>query len=1037
MKTTLSNLLFFFLGMVLQATFEMPIEAAEPSLSLQASKVVAIDEIQFTIPDAMQFTKIASEPLIRWPVAAAWDRDGSLVVLESNWNRESVEMQLVSRPHRIVRLQDIDADGVFDKRTVIATDLSFSAGILIFENAIYVSAPPSILRLEDIDGDGIFEDRKTWHDGTTITHCANDLHGPMLGRDGWIYWTKGAFAEQALPMRDGSTLNSRAAHLLRRHPSGGGVEVMMTGGMDNPVDVAFLPDGERLFCSTFLHHPGGGVRDGIGHAVYGSLFGKPHDVLDGHRRTGPLFEPIEELGPAAPSSLTLLESPQIINASGYFEGYSDKLPVLVTTQFNFQKLSIHQLIPDGATFKTKSYDLVTADKIDFHPVDVLEDRDGNLVILDTGGWYDLCCPSSGLPGQVAPGGIYRLSASSGHSANRVLQVKPTHDVDELQRQLSDPSNNLSQRVDAFWCLAKLLVDAPDQHAVKQTVLASLTDESIVIQAAAANVVSLYRWPESMPTLVDLLKDAAPLVKRLAAECLGRIVGDDEPAIAALMNAIEQASGDRALEHAILYALIERNQPLLMRPYLNSDQPSQCWAALRVLKQLGGIEAKDASLLVQLASSANADVGAEACEILADHPEFASMSMDLFASAWTSGHKASLGALQGILRAWRNVDEVDGMITRWFGEQATSEHASHDSPQADLLLGIVAAFRGESLPEAWKQPIASWMKNADQATALRLAQAIAEVKWSLPGDQGLVDALIERSQSPEMSLESRCIFLASLPPSTVGIPNKLLDAIVSGVISEDEPSASACINAISHLQLTRESALRLIDQLADIQPTRLQPVVLSVLKLNDHELDANLRGAILVAPASKALGIDPIMTAVKNRSEESRKSWASTMEQLHAPPANIALAVDDWLAKLPGGDVGRGYQVFRNSKAACSQCHQVGYLGGKTGPELSRIGKSRMRRDLVEAILFPSARLEQSYRSTKVLTSDGRVLNGLVASKNDTTLELVCGVNERHVIRLDEIESEEPSDVSVMPSGLEQSLSLQQFADLIAYLESNR
>jgi len=155
MKTTLSNSRSFFLGMVLQAFHVMPIQAAESNRSPTATKIVSIDEIQFTIPDSLQLSKIADEPLIHWPVAAAWDRDGSLVVLESNWNRESVEKQLVSRPHRIVRLQDIDTDGVFDKRTVIATDLSFSAGILVFENAIYVSAPPSILRLEDLDGDGI------------------------------------------------------------------------------------------------------------------------------------------------------------------------------------------------------------------------------------------------------------------------------------------------------------------------------------------------------------------------------------------------------------------------------------------------------------------------------------------------------------------------------------------------------------------------------------------------------------------------------------------------------------------------------------------------------------------------------------------------------------------------------------------------------------------------------------------------------------------------------------------------------------------
>ena len=56
----------------------------------------------------------------------------------------------------------------------------------------------------------------------------------------------------------------------------------MTGGMDNPVDVAFTPDGERLFTSTFIDHPQA-ARDGLIHAIYGGVYGKTHGVIDGHR----------------------------------------------------------------------------------------------------------------------------------------------------------------------------------------------------------------------------------------------------------------------------------------------------------------------------------------------------------------------------------------------------------------------------------------------------------------------------------------------------------------------------------------------------------------------------------------------------------------------------------------------------------------------------------------------------------------------------------------------------------------------------------
>jgi putative heme-binding domain-containing protein len=60
------------------------------------------------------------------------------------------------------------------------------------------------------------------------------------------------------------------------------------------------------------------------------------------------------------------------------------------------------------------------------------------------------------------------------------------------------------------------------------------------------------------------------------------------------------------------------------------------------------------------------------------------------------------------------------------------------------------------------------------------------------------------------------------------------------------------------------------------------------------------------------------------------------------------------AELPNGDVRRGHEVFNRPKLACTACHAIGYLGGKVGPDLTRIGAVRAKRDLLEAIAFPSA-----------------------------------------------------------------------------------
>src|SRR6185437_4149867 len=78
------------------------------------------------------------------------------------------------------------------------------------------------------------------------------------------------------------------------------------------------------------------------------------------------------------------------------------------TQFNMKKVSRHVLSPDGSTFTSRDEDFLVCDDVDFHPTDVIEDADGSLVVLDTGGWYKLCCPTSQLHKPDVLGAVYRV-----------------------------------------------------------------------------------------------------------------------------------------------------------------------------------------------------------------------------------------------------------------------------------------------------------------------------------------------------------------------------------------------------------------------------------------------------------------------------------------------------------------------------------------------------------------------------------------------------------------------------------------------------
>src|SRR5205807_3059826 len=140
--------------------------------------------------------------------------------------------------------------------------------------------------------------------------------------------------------------------------------------------------------------------DGLIHAVYGGLYGKDHSVVYDHKWTSPNLMPVlTHMGPAAPCGLTRYES-DVFGAD-----YRDNL---FACQFNLRKVSRHILEPDGATFKTKDSDFLVSDNHDFHPTDVLEDADGSLIVVDTGGWYKICCPTSQLVKPDVLGGIYRI-----------------------------------------------------------------------------------------------------------------------------------------------------------------------------------------------------------------------------------------------------------------------------------------------------------------------------------------------------------------------------------------------------------------------------------------------------------------------------------------------------------------------------------------------------------------------------------------------------------------------------------------------------
>ena len=151
---------------------------------------------------------------------------------------------------------------------------------------------------------------------------------------------------------------TRAAHIFRARPDGTGLEPVLTGGMDNPVGVAFSSTRERFLSGTFFQIPAAGKRDGLIHAIYGGVYGKENAASAGHPRTGELMPIMTHMGAAAPCGSTAYHS------SGFGAAYVENLFVCY---FNLRKVGRHELRPEGAGFTTRDSDFVTSSSADFRP----------------------------------------------------------------------------------------------------------------------------------------------------------------------------------------------------------------------------------------------------------------------------------------------------------------------------------------------------------------------------------------------------------------------------------------------------------------------------------------------------------------------------------------------------------------------------------------------------------------------------------------------------------------------------------------------
>lgn len=1049
---------------------------------------VVIGERTLHLADGYEVSLAVPPSLVARPIAVARDEKGRLYVTDSGGMTERAEKQLEEKPHSIRRVEDTDDDGVYDKSTLFADKMMFPEGCMWYEGSLYVAAPPEIWKLTDTDDDGTADKREVWFDGTTLTGCGNDLHGPYLGLDGRFYWCKGAFAEQKHMMADGTQLVTQSSHIFRAKPNGTEMEHVLTGGMDNPVNVAFLNNGERFLSCTFFQHPEGGRRDGLIHAIYGGVYGKKHDSIYAHPMTGDVMPVLNHQGAAAPCGL-------IAGSDSLFGGGFDQH--LFACYFNLHKVVNHKLIPDGPTYTTEDSDLLFCDHPDFHPTDVFEDADGSLLIVDTGGWYKVCCPTSQLAKPDVLGAIYRVRKKGAPEVSDALGTGipwPSLDEARLAELLADnrlfvhrrataelrkrgkaaetmltetlkSHKSAAVRLRAVWALAGM------EKLTSDALQAAMSDADITIQQAAAHAAGLHRDYTAIPNLLKLAATSEPAPARAAVEAIGRmkdaraistlmkignaLVGrtehrefrqsgtpEDVAATHSLRSGLQEValnpSGEpadaafRIREHSLIYAMIETNNAEQTRIGLSSKSPWSVRAALVALNEMRNGDLKPEDVIPRMSDSDEA-VRLTAAWIVKQHPDWGSALSEYF-----STRLASIDALNDNERN-HTIDQLASLASSSEIQSlllARIQKGSNTTAQK-LALQAMAQSGLSSVPTMWLDALAELIKSADHDTLVLAINAIQNLPIPKDGHEGLREALVAVAANESLSSDIRLNAIDAAGPGIQLAEGTFL--LLARSLAPDLPMNQRTIaaNRLASSSLTASQVAYLVKVVPSIGPMELPKLLPAFEQHPTEEQGSTLVDSLLKSEGVRGLRADLIKPLLTKYPESVQSSGKALVKLLNASEEEQTAQLEKMLATLPEGDVRRGHEVFMSKKAACQSCHKLGYGGGRLGPDLTNIARVRNRRDLLEALMFPSASIVRGYEPVSAELNDGRVISGIITSESGEEIVLSQDAQKTHHIARSDIASIQPSNVSPMPNGLSTLLTQQEIADLISFLLSDQ
>ncbi|GAB2992772.1 c-type cytochrome [Cyclobacterium sediminis] len=962
----------------------------------------------FVLEDDFQIELIAGEPLVADPVDMVIDEQGRMFVVEMH----GYPLDL-SGSGKVKRLSDTDGDGIMDESVIFADNLVVPTGIMRWKKGVIVTDPPNVYYLEDSDDDGKADIRQTLLTGFALSNPQHNVNSPKLALDNWIYLghepaVTTTIYEDLLGDKGTDVFYPDKPDINRLPQNAGGRSIRFK---PDTYDLELLSSRTQFghtadaFGHRFLVNNSNHIIQEVLTADY--LDRNPHLVITEVTQSSSDHGSGAEVFPITinPQHQLLTDLGVMTSACGltaYLGGaFPDRYeratfvsePVSNLVHVDFVK-------DDGTGFKAsrehEDKEFLASTDAWFRPVNAYVGPDGALYIID---YYRQIIehPEWMAEEVVQSGALY-----NGTDQGRIYRITPkgTSPIDwsdKLTLATASPKELLSHlsHENAWWRMnsQRLIVD------------------------------------QNLESLVSALKKLAvsgesPLGRLHALWTLQGMDALDQETLASSFK--DPVAGVR--ENAVKLSEFFLIESSYLESHLLSlrDDPDPK-VRFQLMQTLGYIESENAfqvrkELLFK-------DIDDKWVQLAALSVPFSQSSrlidpvLDQYTA--TPAYNGMVQKLAAMVGASRDEKAIFNMVQR-----ATQKNAGNEyNWQPALLRGLAQGIKSNKTEGSNRATADLLASSVFAHPSIELKGAAIQVLEGIGLDNlsGKEEALTKAkaiAMNNSLSGEERSIGIRFLSMVNISQFHDMLVSLVDP--SEPLPVQLAAFRTLSKPE--NDSFSQLVLKRWDGFTPELRDAAISAMMTNGERI-AVLLTALEDGVVQKAtIGWRRSVGLMANKDEALRLRARAILNRAEGESEKIIANYQPALDL--NGSIAEGATVFQKN---CAICHQMGEeLGMAFGPDLSSL-KNRRGASIMSDILNPNLSIADGYDLWEVELQSGELLQGLISSETPTAINLRnAGGIDKSIARTN-IKSLKLIEMSAMPTGLEQSISLQEMADLLAYI----